>query len=278
MTDLLNAHPLDLATHLTPLADDRFGGATHPAYGNMVGPFGGIIAATMLNAPMLHRERIGDPLALTVNYAGPIADGEFSIDALPSRTNRSTQHWSLALKQDGTTAITATAIFAKRRDTWSATEAGFPDVPAPESLERTPPGSRNAWTHRYDMRFVRGGIPTPGDADASAAKPADDSVSWVWIRDLPARPLDFLSLASICDAFFPRVYVRRQQFLPASTVSMTIYFHVDCEQLAAHGDQAVLGTARASHFGKGYHDQAVEIWSRDGVMLATSHQVVYYKD
>lgn len=268
---------MDLATRLIPTAPNRFQGTTHPAYGNMVGPFGGIIAATVLNAPLSHAERLGDPLALTVNYAGPIADGGFEIEAVPSRTNRSTQHWTMALSQDDTVAITASAVFAKRRETWTATEAGFPDVPAPETLQRTPPGDRNAWTHRYDMRFIRGGMPTPG-TPAEAPGPREDSLSWVWIRDVPARPLDFRALASICDAFFPRVYVRRQQFVPASTVSMTVYFHVDAAQLDAHGDAPVLGTARASHFGKGYHDQSVEIWSRDGVMLATSHQVVYYKD
>lgn len=277
MNQTQDTHPLDLATRLTPTAPNRFEGATHPAYGNMVGPFGGIIAATMLNAPLTHAERLGDPLALTVNYAGPIADGGFEIAAMPSRTNRSTQHWTMTLSQNDTVAITGSAVFAKRRETWTATEAGFPEVPAPETIQRTAPGDRNAWTHRYDMRFVLGGMPAPGTA-AQALEPREDSLSWVWIRDLPVRPLDFLSLASICDAFFPRVYVRRQQFVPASTVSMTVYFHVDADQLAAHGDQAVLGTARASHFGKGYHDQAVEIWSRDGVMLATSHQVVYYKD
>lgn len=276
MPDHRTEHPLDLATRLTPEGPNRFLGATHPAYGNMVGPFGGIIAATILNAPLSHAERLGDPLALTVNYAGPIADGAFAIDAVPSRTNRSTQHWTLALTQGGAVAITASAVFAKRRETWTATEAGFPDVRQPELLERAAPGTRNAWTHQYDMRFVRGGMPTPGDeADPTSA---DESLSWVWIRDVPARPLDFRALASICDAFFPRVYIRRRRFLPASTVSMTVYFHVDQAQLDAHGDAPVLGTARASHFGKGYHDQAVEIWSRDGVMLATSHQVVYYKD
>jgi hypothetical protein len=40
----------------------------------------------------------------------------------------------------------------------------------------------------------------------------------------------------------------------------------------------VLGVARASHFGKGYHDQVAEIWSRDGLLLATSHQIVYFKE
>ena len=40
----------------------------------------------------------------------------------------------------------------------------------------------------------------------------------------------------------------------------------------------MLGQTRASHFGRGYHDQSAEIWSDQGALLATSHQVVYYKE
>lgn len=43
------------------------------------GPFGVITAAILLRAGQSHPDRIGDPLAPTVNYAGPIADGKFDI-------------------------------------------------------------------------------------------------------------------------------------------------------------------------------------------------------
>jgi hypothetical protein len=38
-----------------------------------------------------------------------------------------------------------------------------------------------------------------------------------------------------------------------------------------------LGLARATRFGLGYHDQSAEIWSDQQQLLATSHQVVYFK-
>lgn len=277
MNDATPSHPLDEATRLARDATGTLTGHTHPAYANMVGPFGGITAAALLNAALTHPSRLGDPLALTVNYAGPIADGPFRIDAVPVRTNRSTQHWSLSLTQgdgdDAVVATTATAVFAVRRETWSATETGFPDVPPAAAVPRALTAGAMAWTNRYDMRFVRGML-------LDTTKPAADldSVSVLWIRDDPPRPLDFLSLASICDSFFPRIMVRRPARVPAGTVSITTYFHADARQLAAHGDRAVLGTARASHFGRGYHDQFAEIWSDDGALLATSHQIVYFKE
>lgn len=88
----------------------------------MVGPFGGITAAVLLQAVMQHPERLGDPLSLTVNYAGAIGEGEFTVQAVPVRTNRSTQHWTLSVLQPGAdgepvVTTTATVVTAVRRET-----------------------------------------------------------------------------------------------------------------------------------------------------------------
>ena len=61
-------HPLDQALALSPadVAEGAsatgarsFTGAPHPAYANMVGPFGGVSAAQMLQAVCLHPGRLG---------------------------------------------------------------------------------------------------------------------------------------------------------------------------------------------------------------------------
>jgi hypothetical protein len=239
----------------------------------MVGPFGGTIAATLLNAVMQHPELLGDPLSLTVHYAAPIADGQFEVHARAMRTNRTTQHWMVELVQAGQAAAFATAVTAIRRDTWGATDASFPLAPPPSSVAVAPAHPRAAWTGRYEMRFIAGGI-TPDQSDASG----HPSETRLWIRDHPPRPLDFPALASICDAFFPRIFVRRATWTPASTVALTTYFHADAAQLAAQGDEALLGVARGQNYGKGFFDQDAEIWSTGGVMLAASHQVVYFKE
>ena len=267
-------HPLDRATRLTPTVDGALAGATDAAYANMVGPFGGLTAAVMLNAALTHPQRLGDPIALTVNFAGPVADGPFRIEAAPARTNRSTQHWTITQSQDGAVTTTASAVFATRRETWSATEATMPQVPAADTLPRFDDPRFPPWTRQYAMRFARGGRP----ADPGAPAHERDSVCVVWTRDDPPRPLDFLSLASICDTFFPRIAIRRPVRTPAGTVSLTTHFHADAAQLAAYGTRPVLGVARASRFGLGYHDQSAEIWGEDGALLATSHQIVYFKE
>jgi acyl-CoA thioesterase len=265
-------HPFDEALRLEPLGDGRHAGRTSATYGNMVGPFGGLTNALMLQAVMLHPARIGEPIALTVNFAAPVADGEFEIVARPVRTNRSTQHWSVEMLQQGEVTTTATAVFAQRRPGWSDTEAAMPSgLPEAASVPRQTPAGLPAWFGRYDLRVVAGGLPsTPG-----AGQP--DSVSQVWVRDEPPRALDFQSLAAICDVFYPRAFVRLGRFLPAGTVSMTTYFHTDGEMLREAGEGFLLGVARGLGFRNGYFDQVAEIWSPQRHLLATSTQVVYFR-
>jgi acyl-coenzyme A thioesterase PaaI-like protein len=267
-------HPFDHALLLEPLPDGSFRGHTSAAYANMVGPFGGVTAACLLQAPMQHPARLGEPIALTVNFAAAPADGEFIVAARALRTNRSTQHWAIELSQAGEIAASATAVFALRRETWSAPEAAPPaNLPAPETLTRAPLIGRPAWTHRYDMRFARGGLP-----DAFDEQQQLDSLSQVWVRDEPPRALDFPALAALCDSFFPRIFVRRRKLAPIGTVSLTTYFHADGAMLQAQGARHVLGTARALNFRNGYFDQSAEVWSDAWELLASSHQIVYYRD
>ncbi|WP_338016858.1 thioesterase family protein [Noviherbaspirillum saxi] len=264
-------HVFDAAIALAKRDDDTYTGHTSPAYGNMVGPFGGVIGATLLNAVMSHPALLGDPLSLTVHYAAPIADGDFTVHAKAVRTNRSTQHWFIELIQADEVAAFGTAVTAVRRDTWSATDANFPEVPPADGIKPAPAIPRAAWTSCYDMRFIDGGLDTP-DTDGYPSQ------SRLWIRDEPPRPLDFLSLSAISDAFFPRIFVRRRTWVPIGTVALTTYFHADAAQLSAQGSSSLLGIARGLHFGKGFFDQSAEVWSADGALLAATHQVVYYKE
>jgi len=266
-------HPFDQAIQLAPLGSNRFEGATRPDYANMVGPFGGITNAVLLHAILQHPERRGEPIALTVNFSAPVQDGPFEIDATPVRTNRSTQHWSLQLRQGEAVQATATAVLALRREGWSAPEVTLPGgLGSPADLSRLAAAGLPVWIGRYDMRFVEGGL----DLLDGTVRPG--STTRLWVRDDPPRPLTFESLAAISDCFFPRVFLRLGRFLPAGTVSMTTYFHADAGVLAAQADRFVFGLARGLHFRHGYFDQTAELWGDDGQLLASSHQMVYFRE
>lgn len=240
----------------------------------MVGPFGGTTAAQMLAAVLQHPHRIGDPVSLTVNFAAAVDAVPFRILADPVRTNRSTQHWMLRMLQtnsDGEEAVvtTATAITAKRRDTWQGDELPMPEVPPAADLTRDSLEGRPTWFGRYDVRYASGHL-------TLGTEPQPSSMTQVWVRDEPRRPLDHCGLAARCDVFFPRVWLRAG-LMPAGTVSITTYFHVDQAGLDAVGHGFVLGQARGQRFFNQYFDQSVALWSEAGTVLATSHQVVYFK-
>ncbi len=260
---------LDNGIALERIGDGVLRGRTVPEWANMVGPFGGITAAVLLRAIELQPDVHGLPVALTANYLAPIVDGAFDVTARAVRTNRTNQHWYLELGQDGEVKTTATAVFGIRRDTWDDTELVRPAAPAPEEL---PTGSAGpTWMSNYDMRYVAGGI--PGAADGESAS----SETLLWLRDNPPRPWDFASLAAACDVFYPRVFRRLGRWMPAGTVSITVYFHAGAETLAAQGSDFVLARAQAQRFSAGHFDQSAQLWASDGALLATSHQIVYFK-
>lgn len=265
-------HPFDAAIALTPTADGRVQSRTRPEYANMVGPFGGVTAAALVQAVQQHPDRLGDPLSLTVNYAAPIADGDFDITVRAVRTNRTNQHWLLELAQDGVVTTTATAVFGIHRDTWSDTELDMPPAPPPDAVPAHSFPDFITWARNYEMRFVEGAVP---DQDAGEHP---NSTTTLWVRDAPARPLDFPALTALCDVFYPRVFLRRGRYMAAGTVSLTVYFHAGAEEIAAQGEDHILGTARTHRFSRGYFDQAAQMWGRDGTLLASTHQWVYFKD
>lgn len=266
-------HLFDKAIALVRQEDGSFLGHTSPAYANMVGPFGGIMAAQTLNAVLQHPDRLGEPLSFTVNFAAALANGPFSIHARAARTNRSTQHWTVEVVQAGQTALTATAVTSVRRQTWSQDEVPMPQVPAPTDTPRMQHVAPMEWVKRYELRGIVGNLPPVWDGLDKGL-----SLSQLWLRESEARPLDFCALAAMADVFFPRVYVRRPQRVPVGTVSMTVYFHADTAALLQIGDGYLLAQAQAQAFRNGFFDQTAQLWNEAGMLLASSHQVVYFKE
>lgn len=268
----MSAHVFDQAVALQWQADGSFTGHTNAAYANMVGPFGGISAAQMMQAVLLHPDRLGDPVSLTVNFAAALAHGPFRIVARAARTNRSTQHWMIEVLQQGATVLTGTAFTALRRPTWGVDEEAMPKCPPPDQVPKGTGPIPMEWVRRYEMLPMAGAMPKVWDGSG------EDSLTRLWMRDCPPRPLDFASLTALSDVFFPRVFVRRATLVPIGTVTMTVYFHADSAQLQATGSGYVLGQARAQAFRNGYFDQTSQLWNEAGTLLVTTHQIVYYKE
>jgi acyl-CoA thioesterase len=264
-------HLFDEATAVTA-GDSRWQGRTSPDYYAFVGPFGGCTAATILRALIEHPQRAGDPLALTVNYCAPIAEGVFDLDVRLIRANRSSQHWCVELSQGGADAATfATAVFAERRPSWSHQPAQMPTVKPFETIQ--PYSSTVApWIKQYDFRFIEGGL-NSGSGKNMPSSP----YSRLWIGDRVPRQIDMLSLVSMSDAFFARVFHARREMVPFGTVTLTTYFHLGIEDLVGENITHLLGCADAKIFNRSYQDQSGELWSPSGKLIATTTQMGYFK-
>ena len=276
----MSAHLFDQAVALQPLGDPahgRWSGVPSQAYWNMVGPYGGISAAIALTGLLQHPLLLGDPVACTFNYPAALNEQPFELSLRPVRTNRATQHWILEMTQPDDAGevgvvLTGTVLTGKRRTTWGQVDYPMPDVPAPETVDQEQRVPGVEWVNRYEFRTVEGAVPREWNGQG------EHSLSQVWVRDKPARALDFASLLAMSDFFYPRVWLRRGLRVPAGTVTMTVYFHADADELRAIGDDYLLGQAEAQVFHKGFFDQTAQLWSRQGHLLATSQQVMYFKD
>lgn len=268
-------HAFDDALRLEPISPGLFRGRTTPAYWNMAGPFGGTTGALMLKAVLDHPERRGRPVALTVNFCGAVVEGEFEIAVTLMRDGKSTQHWNIEMRQAGRgVATTASAVTGAERETWSHRPAAAPAIPPPQDLAPMPTEGRMAWFGQYEMRFATG---EPALLREPHPEPKS-GLTQLWVRDAPARPLDYPSLAAISDSFIVRLLLVRGDFPPVATVTLSTYFLADQAALDRQGARPLLGQADTRAFQHGFHDQSAELWSDDGELLAVSHQVVWFKN
>ena len=123
-----------------------------------------------------------------------------------------------------------------------------------------------------EFRFVEGELRI-GPPQAELAS----TYSKIWIGDREPRKLDMLSLISMSDAFFGRIFHARRELVPFGTVTLTTYFHVSSEDLAAEDITHMLACADAKIFNRSYQDQSGELWSPSGKLLATTTQMGYFK-
>lgn len=265
-------HPFDRATQAVNM-DGRWRGTASEDYFAFVGPFGGTTAATMLRAVMAQPECTGDPLSVTVNLCAPVARGTFDLTARLMKATRSTQHWMIELSQGGEVAAFMTAVFAVRRPSWSHQPAQMPPAPPFDTIEPLPDSGISPWVRQYRFRFVEG-MPVYGKG---LREPLGSPYSRMWLSDALPRRIDFLSLLSMCDTFFARIFHVRGEIVPIGTVTMTTMFHADAADLAAEDTTVVLGAADARSFHKSFSDQTGELWSPGGRLLATTSQTVYFK-
>ncbi len=270
-------HPFDKASALTSVDQNRLSGHTSPVYANLVGPFGGITSASLMRAVLEDDRRVGDPISMTVNFCAAVADGPYVITRKCARAGKYIQHWSLELVQGDRTCATATLVLARRLADFSHQPVPAPDVPAPEECAAYVPPKNIAysnWINTYEYRYIEGSPPY-GKPPKPELQPA---ISALWVKDVPDRPLDYLSLMALSDCFLIRLFHVRGTLVPMGTVTLTTHFIGSMDEIAEQGSAHLLGIADATRFHGNFHDQSMQLFSRTGKLLATGSQVVWFKE
>ncbi len=264
----------DDSLDFAPTGQGEYAGATSDGYWNLIGPFGGWIAALLLRA--MAREALAGaaPLSLSTNFVAAMSPGPYQLSTRRMRRNRSTDFWfaELTQTQDSGGALQhcahASSVFAVRRPAVPFVEVARPVAVEPEALR--PISERRTvtkWFARYDIRVASG---SPYDSE-----PTNRTIAWV--RDADARPLDYVSLAALCDCSFPQIFTRARRMLPISTVTMNAFFHATPAELDEVGGDFILSDSSMRIAANGFFDMQTTLWSRSGRLLATTEQVVWYK-
>ena len=265
------AHLFDQALALARVktTDHRaaYEGQVHPSFRNINDPYGGWSAAVLARAILDTCDPELELVSLTTDYLSVPSGGRLQIDVDCDRSGRRTEFWRAVLtgRADTSPANRAIAILARRRDTLEWTEGSSPDVPPPEDCHTI--DLPMAWNRVIEIKPTMD-FPMSMDVDTHFSS---------WVRFTPGRELDSVALVALADTPMPRLFqvIGRQESV--ATVSMTVYLHATSADYAAVGDDYLLVDTRGARGGRGFYDQHATIWSRDGRLLVTTQQIVWYR-
>lgn len=269
-------HPLDRSLAITTTGRNVWHSPSSPLYWNSIGPFGGWIAAMLLNAVLCEEEARGDPVSLQAQFIGSLRQAPFSIHTRCLRQGRSTAFWQSEIRQapeDGgqeQVCAHATVTLSGWRDTFMLNDAVMPQVPAAASLPPVPPRPFRApeFLARYDYRMASGPM----------FQSAPDMNSLLWVRDAEPRICDARSIAAICDTPFPSIWLRLDHPVVMTTVAYNVFFRTGAAGMAAAGDRHLLLQSRCASGAEGFFDQDTLVWSDAGHLLAQTQQLAWFSN
>lgn len=258
----------DDAVAAQPLGGGAYSAVNDPAWAAPGGPNGGYLAAIVLRAL---EQRIDDPgrpaRSITLHYLRPPGPGELRIDVVVERSGRTLSTLTARVSQGDRLCVIAIAAFAGAFPSAVADFAApMPSVPGPEGIEPFVPHPRMPpIAHRLVMRGTIGPRPFSG---------GDEALTGGWMSLREPQPLDAATLALYADAWVPPVFARVKEPLAAPTIDLTIHFRAPLAAAAAPPDVPVLGVFRSRYATDGLAESDGELWSRDGVLLAHSRQLM----
>ena len=231
--------------------------------------FGGWTAAVTLKAVLASASPERTPAALTISFVDEVMPGsELLITPQLIGAGRSVQHWRATVETagDARTVAEAGAVLTERRPSRGHVEPEMPSVPGPEEdLEPlVPPGAAGSQI----TSFAVSGHPPFGRLSTKSLS---------WVREKSGRPVDHLQLAFLSDLKPPRSFFWHEQPHPTSTLTLSVYFLATAAELSRVGDDFILTEATGTRGAESLSGERIQLWSRDGALLATSEQLCWYR-
>jgi acyl-CoA thioesterase len=233
------------------------------------GPHGGYLAAIVLQAltaAVDDPERT--PRSLTIHYPAAPEPGPATIEVTVEREGRSLSTLSARIVQDGRLTTLALAAFSLPWDAPGARELPMPDVPGPDAERRSTPGlfrSAPEFTRHLVMQPRVGAIPFAGSGAPMRIG------GWIGLPE--DRPVDALSLALFCDAWFPPSFIALDAPAISPTVDLTIHFRQSIAEASSDPAALCLSIFNTRLLHDGLFEEDGVIWAPDGTVLAQSRQL-----
>lgn len=251
--------------------DGPFEATIAPGWRAGVGPHGGYLAAIVLRALI---ETVDDeersPRSLTIHYAAsPKPGADVTIATRVEREGRSLSTLSARVEQDGGLMALALAAFSLPWEAPDAHELPMPDVAPPDARrESTPKLFKGApeFTRQLVMQPRVGAIPFAGSGAPMRIG------GWIGLPE-PERPIDALSLALFCDAWFPPSFIALEEPAISPTVDLTIHFRQPPSQADCEPGALCLSIFDTRLLHDGFFEEDGVIWAADGTVLLQSRQL-----
>jgi acyl-CoA thioesterase len=233
------------------------------------GPHGGYLAAMLLRA-LVHAvdDPSRTPRSLTIHYTRAPDPGPIEILTTIERQGRSLSTLSARMRQGGKVTALALAAFSIPWEAPGANELPMPDL-APPDAERhsTPKLFKGApeFTKQLVMQPRVGAIPFAGSGAPMRIG------GWIGLPE--ERPVDSLSLALFCDAWFPPSFIALDSPAISPTVDLTIHFRQAISECACDPAALLLSVFDTRLLHDGLFEEDGVIWAPDGSVLAQSRQL-----
>lgn len=270
-------------TSVTPVAGrpGRYATTFTGAWMGPRAPQGGVVAATTLRAMTAELDHPAHRLRTsTTVFASMVPEGPAEVDVEVLRRGRSVSQVQGTVRAGTETAPghRTLAVFGRERSWYEFTELPVPQVPAPEDCEPIPddrpPGSIYdvPFWGRLDAANVDFHHPWETGWQGGRAR----AVRWIRYRDTPRLAdgsVDLLAYVPLLDvipgaAFHWLGPTTERIFAP--TLDLTVHF------LDVTDDEWMLQVLRMRRATHGYGSGEMELWSRDGRLLAHASQTMFF--